>query len=1171
MASTIGPASHRLSLSPEAARDERLGRAREMLSRALSQETLVAVVGTGCSAPLGYPTWRQMAEELVRLALDKLRERGGDGADLDRVLGFQKRLESPRGDGSLGLMFIIGHCRSLLSGLAAESDSFTHYIKRTFAFPDPLREVEHNPHRVLLELPIYRFVTTNYDCEIERALYLERRIPMSEFGILPSGIPQSAQRSFTQKPENCDQLALFSLSRVEEAKNMVFHCHGRFDDIDSIVASEADYQRWYLADGEGPQSAFLRTVDLLFGSNPILFVGYGLGDEDLLRPLRLISATERERKELRPLFALLPEPSEAADWDYHEQLFERYGVHVVPYESPPGIDPQERGRLLCEALRGLRRDSHCWRDSWFQKPFFRPVEVRAQPPQPYWHYRPESRRQETFGAERVREKLVELENAVLGGAAVLGLIGPGGTGKSWHALELLERMRGQSRIEGLFFWSSYYTDDWLTGLDRLLAYLDPHGDPRVSRLKRLREVLCRGRYLIVLDGFERLLRPRQEAIELGESFTPSVKGLLDSFAHTESISTVVLTSRLWPQELEIDGNRIRIYRLPRIETADIRDVEPFSWRPRSDVSALCSLLEGHIYGLVLAARQIRRGGRKAAEQSLFKLCQVLAEQPPDQRVSQMIREAIEGVDQASGGLARAVFEHLAVFMSPVTDAIARRCYELALAEWDGDPSTAPPVEELLDSLVSSRLLFIVRPGPGESDPSAYTTHPTVRSYVFREIYQTERDTLPNFTLAGFTSGTSSVHPGRGRSAKVVRGLFDRLHDAVREALANGRPQEAGELCRGLFGIVRSRMEANTASRWTSYSEYVRYAARLVLIAKETSPRLWRFREPHELADLEDLDAPLHADEVAFLYNDIGLSLCAEGDMADTVDIWQQGYEINRILEGGTAVIPQYSLQSQLHLGHAYLELGKLPLAEQYLAATEKTNHLVKDPDYGARILGYQALVAHLRGHLVKADEMYEDALRNLVAAGGNHRAESFFYCHRAALAVARGQFDDAERYIESGRALAEAGRARDLIAYVRTNRGSFWRERGFPDKAVMEYNAALAEARRIGIRRLEAEIFSGLARVALKLGDAEVARQRAMTALRLANELGLGLRQAHSLTVLGLATLQAGQRRLGTAYLRHALRLADGQEYWLRSREAEEALQEIGEWDADDPSSSGLW
>jgi hypothetical protein len=63
--------------------------------------------------------------------------------------------------------------------------------------------------------------------------------------------------------------------------------------------------------------------------------------------------------------------------------------------------------------------------------------------------------------------------------------------------------------------------------------------------------------------------------------------------------------------------------------------------------------------------------------------------------------------------------------------------------------------------------------------------------------------------------------------------------------------------------------------------------------------------------------------------------------------------------------------------------------------------------------------------------------------------------------------------------------------------------------------------------------------------------------------LGLGLRRTLALRLLGAATGRAGQRRLGRAYLRLAKRLGDAQEYWLRTREAEDYLREMGGEDDD--------
>ncbi len=1165
VARTVALGAHRLPMPLDASRAERLRRSREMLAHALTQETTVAVVGSGCSTPLGYPTWNGLAQELVEKALATLAEGSSTDDRVDprrRLLAFQGRLSAPQRIDSPELMFAIGLAKRVLTQNPGAGDLYLRYLVDRFRPMTSPVGFKHNPHRALVRMPIDRFVTTNYDCEIERALKDERGIVWEDFRIETAvDLARRARPplSFTQESDNLEQLALFALAGVSDAKNMVFHCHGRYDHPESVIATEADYQRWYLTE-EGEEEAapaFLQTFDLLFNSNPILFVGFGLGDEDLLRPLRRIAATTPERAPFRPLFALLPEAADGEDWNRHEQLFERYGLNVIPFPAPGGRGAESWGRALCTALTQLEEERLTWRDGWFEKPMFRTVTVRARPPEPYRHYSVDPRGHETLGRARVEQMIQVLKEEALAGARVIGLVGAGGTGKSWHAMRLLEELqRETSAFAGFFFWSSYYADDSLTGLDRMLGYIDPHGDCTVSRLTRLREVLTKSRYLIVLDGFERLLRPTEEP-EMGQSTDPVTKRLLGYFAESTSHSTLVLTSRLWPEDLALEDPAIRRHLLTRMRTGDLEDVEPFSWLDRAEVSALCSLLEGHAYALFLAGRFIRQGSRAEAPKRCLDLRRELAKGHPSSRLGPMIDQAVAAAGQEAGPLARALLERLAVFMSPVSAETVERCLALA-AESTDSGATMPSAAEMIERLEKGGLLFRVASGPTEREPPAFTAHPTVRSHLFEQADEVGRDVLPNFTLAGFTSSRAAVHPGSQATAQRVRQLFERLHGEAERALEAGRVDVARELCRSLFGMMRSRMESNTVSRWTTYGEYLRYGFRLVDLAKRLSPDLWSFREPHELPEIEHADAPLYADELAFVYNDIGLTLCAEGYMQDTLDIWKEGYEINRILEG-TAEVPRYTLQSQLHLGHTFLELGQLTVADQYLKEAEQTNYTVKDLDYSGRILGYQALISYYRGHLDAADTMFAETLRKLREAGGNPRAQSFFLNHRVKLAMVLRRFDQAELFVQSSHALAASIRAEDLLAYTRAALGRLFREQGSFETANGELHAALREARHLGIRRLEAEVLTSLARVALALGDTALARRRAMAALGIANELGLGLRKTQSLLLLGTATVKAGQAPLGAAYLRLAKKLGEEQGYRLRSREAEQQLQALGQ------------
>jgi tetratricopeptide (TPR) repeat protein len=62
-----------------------------------------------------------------------------------------------------------------------------------------------------------------------------------------------------------------------------------------------------------------------------------------------------------------------------------------------------------------------------------------------------------------------------------------------------------------------------------------------------------------------------------------------------------------------------------------------------------------------------------------------------------------------------------------------------------------------------------------------------------------------------------------------------------------------------------------------------------------------------------------------------------------------------------------------------------------------------------------------------------------------------------------------------------------------------------------EYEAARSFAVALEVNKLEADALRELARLSMALGDYENARRLAKSSLRLANDLGLALQQAHSL------------------------------------------------------------
>jgi tetratricopeptide (TPR) repeat protein len=1151
----------RFPLQPHASRDERETRSRIMLARALNLRTTVAFIGSGCSSPLGYPTWHGLVKQIIEktksavAALPETPERLREITS--RLNEIEARVSSGERLASRDLIFYLGFCQSIMS-TDDSSDPFHRCIADIIAAAKAARRQAPNPYNVLLELPITRFVTSNYDDELEEALKARKIEPLS----------------FTQQRGDYGHLAGFAIAGVPSTRNAVFHCHGHFDDPSSIMATEADYQRWYLDQTDPASTTFRQSLDLLFGSNPVLFIGFGMEDDDLLRPLRVFSADRGKSKVSRPLFALMPDRKECQDRDRMDSLYDRFGVNVIPYDE--AVDPNDavaRGQKLCDELERLHTQWLERAAQWTQKPVIRRVErpVSAQGSNLYQHYAVVLTDIEVLAPRTTEENVETLVQKIQNKDSyprVIVITGDGGTGKSLRVLRLLDQVRasrGRFAEGKLFFWSSYYTDDWLTGLDRALGFLDTRAVGRRRRLPRFAECLHETEHLLVFDGFERLLRETGEP-KLGRPYSQSVERLLKVIAGEDSRSTVILTSRLLPlplQELAKNpASRVIEVAVERLTTDDLVSGHLFKVLKLTadEISAVCSLCAGHSYALLLAAKYLMRA-RGDLRNRLGTFKRDIGRRPPDSRNAAILDLVINDVDGRTNGAASKLLDRLAVFMSPVGRDTLDVCYETAGFDSSQKDEVVRVVKELLDA----RLLFEVRTDPPEPAdavadplPQKMSVHPIVRSHVFHR-HGVDADALPNFTLAGFTSGNAASHPGNKQSAADITALFETLCTRAIEEKRAGDEDAARSMCRAAFGLMRSRMESNTVPRWTSYEAYVRLGIRLVYVTKTLAHRTWDFVDRVHADSCQDDKGVLYTDELAWLYNDIGLALCSEGYMADAYALWEQGYEIDRVTdseeEGG-----QYIVQSRLHMAHLFMELGRLRQAAQYLASTERANAIYDDDDFAGRILGYRGLLAHLAGNLDEADDLYGTALKRLRANGRhNLRAESIFHRYWADLMMAARDLDEAERHVSLALAYAREGDFPDLEAYARKSLAHTLRERRKDfAQAQLEYNTALRMARSLGIKRLQADLLSELARLALDVGDWETARRRVTESLLLANELSLGLRRTHGLVILGLATKASGNVELAKAYFRHAYALANHQGYHLRGREVEQELHRLG-------------
>ncbi|MDJ0826171.1 MAG: SIR2 family protein [Rhodobacter sp.] len=226
--------------------------------------------------------------------------------------------------------------------------------------------------KAVLGLGIDRYITTNYDFEIERFFQDRgyRNFPPGENTQDPLDGPQPERspddfrsdgiggvlRDYTFERETAADLTAFMIEASPQDAG-VFHLHGRATENDPLVITERDYMKLYLT-----QDEYRDTVDeginIAFSGAPLLFLGLGMGETDLLRPLRQF-ISNRDRTIGYTSLALLPAdgPLEART-KFSSALYLRYGVYTIFYGSgfikikgkKRGIDWLHRILTLIKAL-----------------------------------------------------------------------------------------------------------------------------------------------------------------------------------------------------------------------------------------------------------------------------------------------------------------------------------------------------------------------------------------------------------------------------------------------------------------------------------------------------------------------------------------------------------------------------------------------------------------------------------------------------------------------------------------------------------------------------------------------------------------------------------------------------------------------------------------------------
>ena len=357
---------------------------------------------------------------------------------------------------------------------------------------------------------------------------------------------------------------------------------------------------------------------------------------------------------------------------------------------------------------------------------------------------------------RVNERRMLTEWLAGGNQPVMALIAIGGMGKSaltwaWLQRDVLglplpghaeedaasaERCRvaEEQRPEGVLWWSFYEREArFASFLDETLGYASGgRVDPATIRspsekLRALFTQLQQRRILLVLDGFERELRAYEglDAAYRGDQtegddngcVNPHAGDFLEAMAASHQQGRVLLTSRLFPKEMQGPGSALAGCRREDLHDLDPEDAVTFFQAEgilgtRAEIGAAIAPYGRHPLSLRLMAGAILRDPRMRGDIRAAGRHTVLDKLSKAQH--HILQVAYDEMDEEK----RDLLSRFAAFRSPMDYA--------ALLHLDPFESE-DKFEQALEELESRGLLLI------DEESGRYDLHPIVRQYAYDRL------------------------------------------------------------------------------------------------------------------------------------------------------------------------------------------------------------------------------------------------------------------------------------------------------------------------------------------------------------------------------------------------------------------------------------------------------
>jgi tetratricopeptide (TPR) repeat protein len=620
----------------------------------------------------------------------------------------------------------------------------------------------------------------------------------------------------------------------------------------------------------------------------------------------------------------------------------------------------------------------------------------------------------------------------------------GGMGKSaatWYWLHE-DVLKSNAKPDGVIWWSFYEKESrFETFLEKALVYVTQDEEKvkaipsTYDRMSWLCQLLSKKRYLIILDGAERILRayaglgspyqgdevPADKKDDCRACVDPNAGTFLQWLTSPDVKTKTLLTSRLFPKEIDgLAGCRHKFLdKMDKVDAVAFFQQQGIAGT-RAEIETVCEAYGCHPLSLRLLSGMIRKDPRHACDVATWTKHNPLPDEK--QREHHILELAYNALDKKK----RKLISELAALRNPMD-------YD-SMVIFKRDFKDQPQFDVALIDLVDRGLLL------RDSTTNKYDLHPIIRKYCYDRLRDKQG---VHSQLRDYFATVSSKKKEEIESLADLDPVIELYH----HTLNSGRYDEA-------CNLLNTRLIPNQLHfRFGAYGLCVELLLQLFPNGEDKLPRM--------------------KDESAQAW--------ALAALANTYSIFGQPRKAIPLFEGSNELREKLNDKKNLarglsNLADHQLETGQIDSAESNLRrcvgifreVSDKHDESVVHSGLG-RLLAHRAKFENSAEELATALEVFEKQQ--------HMQAEGVVWSYRALRSLLMSDHRKALVHAQKARELADARHVEADIIWAEWLLGAAYLANGNVKAAESHLNEALQRDRRINLVEIEGNILLELAKL----------------------------------------------------------------------------------------------